>query len=467
MGRRAQEIIERVYRFIMDHGLIVSGDRVLAAVSGGPDSVAMLDILVGLQKRCDMGLAVAHLDHRLRGPESQADLDFVRKLARGYRLEFFSSRAAVAREAERAGVSLETGARLARRMFLERVAHRRKFTKIALGHNQNDQAETVLMRLLRGSGPEGLAGIQPINGPYIRPLLDLSREEILEYLSHRGLPYRNDRSNESLDFLRNRIRHKLLPVLAAYNPRIVPALCRLADCQRTDQELIKEAVEKAAAECLERTKSEITIDLEKFKSYNKGLKRNIIRWCCQRLSGTESLPDYTATERALALAQRSAQGRRAYLNGGLWARIDYGRLRLGRPARPKRASTVEAAALRIPGQTEFGRRRIKACYRYRWEKKAAGPQTAWFDAAALAGQVLRVGGPRPGLRMRVFGSGGTRKIQDILVDAKVPRDLRGQWPIVYADDHPIWVAGLCRSDQALVTPHTRKIIQLELLDYAP
>jgi len=224
-----REFRRRVRQAIEDHGMVAAGEAVLIGVSGGPDSVALLDVLHSLAAGLKIHLGIAHLDHNLRGAEGRADADFVARTAAQYRLPFYGHRVDSGDYRALRGRSVEEAARILRYRFLEATARRHGYERIAVGHNADDNAETVLLFLLRGSGPGGLAGIRPQAGPHIRPLIRLKRLEINRYLDLCDLPFVSDRSNIDLRFVRNRIRHRLLPLLQSeFNPAIVESLNRLA-----------------------------------------------------------------------------------------------------------------------------------------------------------------------------------------------------------------------------------------------
>lgn len=436
----------------------------LAAVSGGPDSVAMLHLLLGLRRKLGIELGVAHLNHGLRGGESDGDQRFVMELARKMGLAFHGARVNVRLLARRGGKSIETAAREARKDHLERTALRHGYHRIATGHTRSDQAETVLMHLIRGGGTKGLCGIPAKNGSFIRPLMGCGRGDIMSFLTRGRLPYRTDRTNSMTDAFRNRVRLELLPLMRKYNPRIEETLSRTAEALAGDHEALSQAAGEAAARCVTWGKSELSIDLQMLKGYNKGLQRNLIRWCCFRLLGPGRAPEFDATERALRLADTGRVGKRTPLGGGLWARREYLSLHLGRDVTLGEGPANGRLPLAIPGSVRWGKWAIRCSRLGSWKPGAKGapPEIVYFDAAKLAGRKLEVGPVRPGLRMRLFGSGGTRKIQDVLVDDKVPRAERGQWPVVYAGDVPVWLAGIRRSDAAVVDRKTKKVLRMEL-----
>jgi len=231
--------MHKVRKTIDAHEMLKVGDKVVVAVSGGPDSVCLLDVLEKLAPEYKIRLIVAHFDHTLRPHEDEEETEFVRQLARQYGIEFHTAKASETIHSSKG--SLEERARKQRYAFLEQVRAKTNANKIALGHQLNDQAETVILRLLRGSGMQGLAGILPVRDRvFIRPLLSVSRQEIIRYLAHRGLKWVDDSSNLSTDPLRNRIRLELIPLLQSYQPRIVEILARTADTLQLDNSFLED-----------------------------------------------------------------------------------------------------------------------------------------------------------------------------------------------------------------------------------
>jgi tRNA(Ile)-lysidine synthase len=463
-GEPGMRLAREVAGFCQAHSLLERGDWVLAAVSGGPDSAVLLDLLCLFGKDLDLAIGVAHLNHGLRGGESDQDQQFVRLLARERGLPFFTKKTDIARKARRDRSSLETAAREARKEFLEATARRHGFGKIATGHTLGDQAETVLMHLIRGVGGDGLCGIPVKNGRFIRPLLETGREQVMAHLQARGLKFRTDSSNARADVFRNRVRLELMPLLRRYNPRIEEALARTAETLAGDRESLTVTADEAAARSVRAGEKALSIDLQAFKGYNKGLRRSILRLCCARLLGPGRTPDFRSSERALALAESGRVGQSTPLAGGLWAWLGYGCLHIGRKASRGQEKAEGRKALKVPGSVKWGGWVVVCSLLDRGPASPASSDknAALFDFGGLGRRKLYVGPSRPGLRMRPFGSGGTRKVQDIMVDCKIPRQERPSWPVIYAGQQPIWLAGIRRSDAAPLTGKTRKVIRLEI-----
>jgi tRNA(Ile)-lysidine synthase len=271
-------LIGRVLRTIRKHDLFPRGARVLVALSGGSDSVALLHILRGLEGLGELSVAgVAHFNHQLRGAEADADEEFCRQSALALGLPFDAGRGDVARLAAESGRSVEDAARAARYAFLAESAERLRADVVAVGHTADDQAETFLLRLLRGAGSRGLAAIRPRAGRIVRPLLEVRRADLRSFIAEQSLRYREDASNADLQFARNRVRHELIPVLESYSPGIVPVLAREAELARQDEEYLESAAIELGSSIVLKTDCDLEIDAVALKSLPAALASRVVR----------------------------------------------------------------------------------------------------------------------------------------------------------------------------------------------
>src|SRR5215471_13505282 len=312
-------MVEKVHRYIRDQRLIVPGDRVIVAVSGGADSVALLRVLLELQHALGAVLAVAHFNHKIRGAEADADEQFVRDLAQQFELEFRSSSADAPTHSREHKISLETAARELRHRWFAQLIREAKADKIATAHTQDDQAETVLMRILRGTGTRGLAGIAPRQAQkaLIRPLLSITRQEVEEFLQHLGQSWRDDSSNKDLRHVRNRVRHVLMPLLQRdYNPAVRQTLADLAEVARAEeeyweQELVELKVRLVRSGKPSRSgrsnlqKSIWAVDLSAFAGQPLALRRRLVRAMAEDLGATL---EFKHIQEVLELARRKKAG---------------------------------------------------------------------------------------------------------------------------------------------------------------
>ena len=436
--------------------MLAGGESVLVAVSGGADSVALLRVLTALAPELSLRLHVLHVDHGLR-PDSPRDAEFVRQLAARLGVAVDVARVTVA-----PGGSLEAAARAARYAALEAHATRLGADRIALGHTADDQAETVLMRMLAGAGVRGLAGIPHVRGRIIRPLLDTRRPQLVAELRERELPWIEDPSNRDPQFLRNRIRHELLPLLAAsYNADVVPALTRVGRlCRDTVA-----AIERVAARELDglavSADGAVVLEHAALGELPRQVAAEILRQAAARLGRRAPLRAWA--HRGLARVLAAPPPRRPFRLGGVTVEVSCGRIRLAvAPARP-----WPARELAVPGRVELPEighvleARVLSTVGYvvpRADDRVA------FDAATVPAR-LTVRARRRGDRFSPFGA-GERRLKAFLIGAKIPRWERGRLPLVEAGGAILWIAGVRRGREAPVTAATRSVVELILTPLA-
>ena len=446
-------MIERIQKTIAQCGMLENGQAVVAAVSGGPDSVAMLDCLLRLGYRP----VVAHLHHGLRGREADADEDFVRQLAGKYDLPFHVKRVDAAKLAKETGLSIEEAGRSARYLFFWEVMGLTGCTRTALAHHRDDQAETVLQHMLRGSGPEGLKGMEPVrDGVFIRPMLYVSREEILSYCRERGLAYREDATNADTGYQRNRIRHELLPQLAQYNPQIREALARTAEIMREEDACMAAYGGKLYAEMAALSGEAISLPVDALMAAPMAMRRRVLRRAVSVVGNMRDV-GYAHIEGILGLL--SGPGSAIQLPGGVRAEVKGDSVRFtlegGEEPCPSYAYDLPA-----PGSVTVP----EAGVRILCEETAApffDENTVCVDADKIHG-LLRVRNRRRGDRFFPYNSPGQKKLKDFLIDEKIPRAKRDRIPLVTDARGILWVAGLRTADPYKVEETTQKLLKLSI-----
>ena len=443
------------------------------AISGGVDSLALLDVLARLLP--PERLTVAHLDHGLR-PTSAEEADVVMEAAAAYGLRGVAGRVDVAALAR--GVGVEAVARAARYDFLATVARQVGAPAVVAAHNADDQAETVLMHLLRGSGASGLRGMGPAaplpgHGDLwlLRPLLGVGRAELESYCRSAGLRPIHDASNVDTTFLRNRLRHELLPALETYNPQIRARLREMAAVIAAEDDLLT-ALEATSWEtvCHTARAGSVVLSRTAWLAEPVALRRRLLRRAVVACAPSQRDVGFQAIDAARLVAETGRTGSRATLPGGLELRVGYDRLEIA-------AAGVAAAddwpqllapetALPVPGSVALANGwRLTAAECAPPDLAAltshADPWTAYVALASDATLIVR--GRRSGERIRPLGLGGERKLKDVMIDRKIPAAARPRWSLVATVDHAIWLPGHILDDRARVTPGSARVVCLRCL----
>lgn len=455
------DLVHRVLRTVRMYRMVSQGGRVLVALSGGADSIAMVHLLRELEKTGVLTIAgVAHFNHRLRGAAADADERFCRDVAASLDLPIEVDSTDVRALAAAEGRSLEDAARTARYAFLEAAADRLNAEVIAVGHSVEDQAETFLLRLLRGAGPRGLAGIRPRTGRVVRPLIEISRQELRDYVQERQLAFREDESNADLSIARNAVRHRLLPVLQAFSPSVADVLAREADIAREDDDFLSQTAIDLASSIVLDTKHGIEVEIESVRALHPALASRVVREALDRAAPGQFFGrDHIRS--TLTLMDAPVNGAGAALSlPGLSVRREGGRLVFG-GSRLEPFSNSFQFPLSIPGEVALPGWTVSA--QAESEKGDRSFSAAAVSVAAVMKLPLVVRSRRPGDRFRPLGMRGQgRKLQDFLVDRKVSRSERDTLPLVVdSDDKIVWVVGQSVAEDFRVTDTSQGVILLK------
>ena len=461
-GKGTGDLLEKVRTYVTKYRMFDPPDMIVVAVSGGPDSVCLLDLLFRLRKVLGVRLCVAHLNHELRGGASDGDARFVSRLAGKMDLPFHSGRCDAETLAKAEGRSVEDASRQARLRFLEEVRTRVGAARVALGHTRGDQAETVLLRLLRGSGRGGLGAMRPVrDGVWVRPLLEVSREEVLSYLNLRQLRFRRDASNRDTRFTRNRIRLDLIPRLRSdYNPEIEGILARTALLLGEEEAWLEEVVQRAFSRAKRHAApGKIVLDIKRVLGYHIILQRRIIRKALFDLGSPGDGLAFEAVERVVNALNRTSFGIRSSEQIGIFRTSDA--LIFSRPLSPFEIPVRIPGRTLIPplGITLFAR--IHSASGIRAFIRSASSDEAYLDLSSVEpGVILR--NQRREDRVSPLGMRGTKRVNDLLADAKVHRSLRDSVPILASGGNIIWVVGHRLSHAARVTARTQRVVHFRV-----
>ncbi|MFQ5989856.1 MAG: tRNA lysidine(34) synthetase TilS [Candidatus Methylomirabilales bacterium] len=454
-----EHVLAGVRKAIATHGLIQPGEGVVVAVSGGADSVVLLHCLLRLRAEFSLTLHVAHYDHRLR-ESSRRDALFVQDLAASCGLP--ATTGSWVREVRR-GRSLQAEARRARFHFLHQLASQVGATKIALGHHRDDQAETVLLHLLRGSGLRGLRGMLALKeGRVIRPLLAVGREDIEVYAKTYQLSFVEDPSNRDLRYVRNRIRLELLPLLEReYNPSITKTLARMAGFVAEDEAYLEGVAREICAPMLDVQEGRICMELRSLRGLAPAIRRRVLERAIRRMT-----PEAYITSAHLAAVERLiAPGglSEVTLPRGQWAWRAGDSLFVGKRKQEERPPIHLHQELRVPGENVLDEWGIKLeatiLPRAMIDPSSASPDRAMIDWSHVV-RPLQVRSWRPGDRFRPWGLRGGKKLQDLFVDAKIPQAERKRVPIVTDQKGILWVPGFRIDERGGVGDTTAEVLVL-------
>lgn len=466
MTKSPRKFPDRTAEYIMTHRLVAAGDHVLAGVSGGADSVALLYLLVRLKTLLGIKfISVAHFDHKLRGKESEADCEFVRRLAGKAGLDLHCGTADVRTFAKEHKISIEMAARDCRHSFLKEMKESLSADKIALGHTASDQAEEVLLRIIRGTGPAGLKGMRPgtANG-IIRPLLFATHDEILAYLDSQNLDYRDDSSNFEPFCQRNFLRLHVFPLLKdKFHDDVVGAISRYAELAREEESWWDSQV-KAAWQKVSPTEPEsgIRLDLNALRELHPALMRRLLRYGLERVRGNLSGIHSVHLEPLFSFVSRERQktSKSIRFPGEIEAVQQAENLLIR-----KMDSAVPTPLVEIsrPGTYLFGSFLFQietADEPCRHTPAPPQPGRIIMDAARIKWPLL-IRSWNQGDRFCPVGMKGSKKLQDYFTDSKVPKDERSKIPVLCDSDKICWVVGLRMDNRVKTDPETRQTITVQ------
>jgi tRNA(Ile)-lysidine synthase len=490
-------ILHKVTEFCQKNSLLTQKDKVVVAVSGGPDSLCLSHLLVALSQKTELTLIIAHLNHQLRGIESQADADFVKDMAAHWQLPIFLETHNIANLAAKRKQSIEETGRQVRYAFLWRVAAKTKANTIAVGHNADDQVETILMHFLRGTGLAGLRGIMPKieiarlrlypedipsqslpqSPKIIRPLLEISRTEVEAYCQENKLSPRWDSSNQDTTFFRNRLRHELIPYLETYNPKIRQVLQHTAKVVAADTVILGQQMDRAWHLIVRSESSEvIEFDLKLWSGLPLALKRSILRQAVHSLRRNLRNIGFEPIKNAIAVLEKGGTGAKASLPQGLVLTVSYDTftiasedpivhsidysgpqlpqgqiLKVTLPGVTTLSDTNWQLKAKLLGREGLTHDKIKRASR--WE--------AYLDADIVGHEAI-LRSRQPGDIFYPLGlAGHSKKVNEFMINEKIPAGWRNRILLFVSNNQILWICGYRPDERARVRASTQRALYLQ------
>lgn len=463
------DFIGKVRATVQRFGMLQDGDRVIVGVSGGVDSVVLLHVLTVLRDDYDLSLVVTHLDHGIRGEESRREADFVRELAHGMGLPFETMLVDVPAVARKRRISLQEAARKARYRFYEEVRKKHGAQKVALGQTADDQAETVLMRMIRGAGLRGLKGIPPVRrGGYVRPLIEIARQDVERFADAEGLSWVTDSSNIKDIYLRNKVRRELIPHLEReYNPSIKGGLTRMASILSREEDYLDGKAEEVANGLMRGNDDELILDIPKLTAFHEALWFRVLQKALGRMLGGDLRNIKTVhLEGICRLLTRRAPNKVLCLPQGVSVEKHYMELFI-RKGKPPDVLSFEYI-VDCPGVTILESLRKKLVTRMEEPEKDVpadvDSNVAYLDDNKLMYPLI-LRSFKEGDRFVPLGMPGHKKVKDFFIDAKIPKLLRRRIPLLVSGENIVWIVGYRMSDYYKLTEGSKRVLRAEYLDY--
>ncbi|MDI6839274.1 MAG: tRNA lysidine(34) synthetase TilS [bacterium] len=457
-------MINQVLQTIKKYKLLAPYDRVLIAVSGGPDSMCLLWVLKDIKDIYSLELSIAHLNHCLR-KEAAQEATFVKRIAQKIGIPCYIEERDVRHYAKAYKLSLEEMARYVRYAFLEEVALKSGMNKIAVGHTANDEIETLILRIVKGTGLKGLSLIPPKRGKIIRPLIETDRSDVLRFLDSQKIPYQVDKSNYDISYPRNFVRHKIIPLLSEFASDLSKKVIRLRDILEADEELLERiAKEKLQAITLESKKMGRVLDLVKFSTTELPIKRRILREVIEELSPIhKGPPSFEQIENTLNYIDKG-NSMSSFNLRGVKIEKSYGKLlitRMDADAKSlpiKSEHSIKETEFLVPGEIEINGLKIKSrICTMRKKFNFDNPNKVYFDLANLK-LPLFIRGRKNGDIF--YGLNYAKKLKDVFIDDKIPREDRSRIPLLLDREGILWIIGKRRTRRALIGEHTTQVLEV-------
>ncbi|MEK6651576.1 MAG: tRNA lysidine(34) synthetase TilS [Nitrospirota bacterium] len=453
-------LIGKVKATIKKHSMLREKDRVLAGLSGGPDSVCLLLLLNQLKDEYKLDLHAIYIDHGLRPEEIPAEIKFCKNLCENFNIPFITKSIDVISYAKELGLNKQEAARELRYKAFDEIALEKGANKIAIAHNADDQAETFFMRILRGSGQKGLSGIPPLRGKIIRPLIEIERNEIEEFLKSSSQSYVVDSSNIKKDYFRNWLRLTVMPEFTKKNPDLINTISRMSEIIREEDNYLELIVTKTLMKLIpKKTDKTIELFLVPLENMDRVILRRVLRRAIDVVKGLRGI-SFIHIEDIMGLIKNGDSGDRLYLPKGIRVIKGYSTLILTSELPVK----IGTYSLEVPGEIILREAEIlikSSIEEQSAERKAQEKSVAIFDADKV-NTPLVIRSRKAGDFFYPAGFGKKKKLQDFFVDEKVPRDERDKIPLVLSGEDIVWIAGYRGDERFNITSETKKIVLLEI-----
>ena len=474
--------LEKVENYIRNYRMIEKGDRVVTGVSGGADSVCLLFALCALREKLGFEVIVCHVNHELRGEEAAQDEAYVEMLCQKLQAPFFAFHENVELIAKKRKESLEEAGRSVRRQAFEKLCREQGGTKIATAHHRNDNAETMLLNMARGTGLRGLCGIRPVYGKWIRPLLELSRDEIEQWLGEQGILYCMDRTNQEDEYTRNRIRHHIIPVLEEQvNTKAVEHFEQLSEQMEEIYEYLEQQTDQAWKICVEQKgeRSEETgllIRTEGIRQIQGVIKKFLVQRAVCQAAGAQKDIESRHIQAVLELFERQT-GRQIDLPYRLTAKRVYEGVLLVKAKKQtdtqeeaQKAGTGRTLQLQIPGEQQIPGTNLKICCCITDENEKISakeiPQKSYtkcFDYDIIRSS-LCVRYRQPGDYLTIDRERKKKKLKSYFIDEKIPKEERDTQLLIAEGSHIVWIPGRRMSSYYQVGDQTKKILKIKIME---
>lgn len=458
-------VIKIVLQTIEKYKMINKGDRIVIGVSGGADSMALLHIMMDFSKKLDFEFCVAHIEHGIRGAESVKDAEFVEDFCKCSGIKFYCENISAVQMAEELKIPVEMAGRIARYRFFDQVASDFKGNKIALAHHLEDQTETVLHNIIRGSGLKGLTGMEPIrDNKYIRPLFEVTKQQILDYCNENNIIYHTDKTNFDTDYTRNWIRLELIPLLKKHiNPSIERTIFRTADILRDDDEYLSYESEKAYRSIAEENDSGVILPLSLFNNLDISVRRRVLRLALSRIAGFTTDFEFKHIDAVLALSSGGRVGSHIDITNNIGIEKGYDNILI----RLKRKQVSVVCNVNVPGINHIKElSSVLKCSIIEVVNhdiiRLHDADTQYVDVDKWPdGVELRF--RENGDRIFPLGSPGYKKLKEYMIDRKIDRWKRNKIPLLTKGNDVLWVIGYDISDKLKITDHSKNILKLEYI----